>query len=363
MELALALALAQRRIRSRIVGPTVAPEDESRPILVPGGLEVIRSLGLLQEVMDAGLVSDRYPVTDRRACPPLPCDFSGLADVTPCPFAVEIRLGDLADVIHRALVATGLIEFRPEDHAGSARPEGRSAVTLRADGRSIAFTLETIDLDRGLAEVRNAAWKLDAILSGRGESARLIASFEAERRGTPTVGAATLADCSARIRGLGTGRAWRRHLACAIAALGVAAGFGQALALARSGLRLRPGASPLLHGRGLVGRRVPDVRIGEGRLSDRIGRWGLLLMRSAEPDGVATARMLGLPAASMPPGLDQHGFVGCAALYVRPDGIIACQAGSGERLRAAEVAAAMGRISPMAGPHATGRASSTAGWG
>lgn len=132
-------------------------------------------------------------------------------------------------------------------------------------------------------------------------------------------------------------------------------GFDRALALAASGLLDRHGASGLLRNTAcaLVGQRLPDVQVDPGRLYDRMGRRGLLLVREGEDELARAAHDLGdlldVPTAALPASLDRFGFVGTMAVYVRPNHVIVVQFGRGDIVGRAAVCAAWGggRTSPV----------------
>ncbi|WP_458836322.1 hypothetical protein [Rhizorhabdus wittichii] len=83
------------------------------------------------------------------------------------------------------------------------------------------------------------------------------------------------------------------------------------------------GKSPILVADdGLVGQRIPDVRVPAGRLHSMIAGGVFCSRKHAGDDVGENLRALGVPIASLPAALDERGFEGVELVYIRPDQII-----------------------------------------
>ncbi|MBP8232023.1 MAG: FAD-dependent monooxygenase [Rhizorhabdus sp.] len=206
-------------------------------------------------------------------------------------------------------------------HERCASTFRRGAVILVGDAAHLNSPAGGQGLNSGMRDAHNLAWKLDATLSGRGDRELLLSSYDVEQRSAFAHDVAPLTDMVERMQ---AAPAWVRKLAFSNLWIGRALGHDTALALRLSMLFIDYGKSPILVADdGLVGQRIPDVRVPAGRLHSMIARWGLLLARKHAGDDVGeNLRALGVPIASLPAALDERGFEGVELVYIRPDQII-----------------------------------------
>lgn len=219
----------------------------------------------------------------------------------------------------------------------------RGSILLVGDAAHLNSPAGGQGLNSGMRDAHNLAWKLDAIISGRGDRERLLSSYDVEQRSAFAHDVAPLTDMVERMQ---AAPAWVRQLAFSNLWIGRALGHDTALALRLSMLFIEYGKSPLLaSGDGLVGQRIPNVHVPEGRLHAMIGRWGLLLTRRRASDDLDEGlRTLGVPIASLPTALDERGFAGAELVYIRPDQIIGWVARSSHVVALNAVRLAMGML-------------------
>lgn len=234
--------------------------------------------------------------------------------------------------------------YKKHERCAHSFREGR--VLLVGDAAHLNSPAGGQGLNTGMRDAHNLAWKLDAILAGYGDAEKLLSSYDVEQRSAFAKDVAPLTDMVERMQ---AAPSWMRKIAFANLWIGRALGHDTALALRLSMLFMDYDASPILTDTDtLVGQRMPNVSMPGGRLHDRIGRWGLLLIHErGDPTEATTqarsaAEMLGLPVARLPRALDERAFDEVSAVYVRPDQVIGHVTRIGTPIRLDRLRAAMG---------------------
>ncbi|MFJ2744481.1 FAD-dependent oxidoreductase [Streptomyces sp. NPDC087440] len=181
-------------------------------------------------------------------------------------------------------------------------------VFLVGDAAHVHSPAGGMGMNTGIQDAANLSWKLAAVLRGRAED-ELLDTYHAERH---PVGAMVLRVSGAMVRGAmaggpltRAGRAVAARLAGSVRPLS-----GRAMRMI-SGIGISYGAERGEHP--LVGRRVPDLALAEGRLYELLRKGEHVLVASA--DGP-------VPVAVPPHTVRAHWARG-SSLLVRPDGYAA----------------------------------------
>ncbi|CAM5248865.1 FAD-dependent oxidoreductase [Streptomyces spiroverticillatus] len=230
--------------------------------------------------------------------------------------AAESDPVDLAEIQEIARTALGvdhglhdprfLSRFHSDERQVPSYRVGR--VFLAGDAAHVHSPAGGMGMNTGLQDAANLSWKLAAVLRGRAED-ELLDTYHAERH---PVGAMVLRVSGAMVRGAmagapltRAGRAVAARLAGSLRPLS-----GRAMRMI-SGIGISYGS-----GRGehpLVGRRVPDLALAEGRLYE--------LLRAGEHVLVASAD--GPVPLAVPPHTVRAHWARGSSLLVRPDGYAA----------------------------------------
>jgi 2-polyprenyl-6-methoxyphenol hydroxylase-like FAD-dependent oxidoreductase len=234
--------------------------------------------------------------------------------------------------------------YKKHERCASSFRQGR--ILLVGDAAHLNSPAGGQGLNTGMRDAHNLAWKLDAILAGYGDPETLLSSYDIEQRSAFAKDVAPLTD---KVERMQAAPAWMRKVAFSNLWIGRALGQDTALARRLSMLFTDYDASPILTGKAeLVGRRMIDMSMPGGRLFERIGRWGLLLIRDDgnAPETIrqatSAAKSLGVPIARLPRALDERGFKNVGVVYVRPDQVIGHVVRTGSRVSVDDLRAAMG---------------------
>ncbi|MFI0980213.1 FAD-dependent monooxygenase [Streptomyces sp. NPDC021093] len=234
---------------------------------------------------------------------------------------------DIAEIRHIARAALGndfgmhderfLSRFHSDERQAPAYRTGR--VFLAGDAAHVHSPAGGQGMNTGLQDAANLSWKLAAVLRGRAED-ELLDTYHAERH---PVGAMVLRTSGALIRIAmahtplqRTGRAVATRLVNSLRpvtarAMGMVSGIGISYGAPR-------GAHPL------VGRRVPDLALTEGRLYELLRKGEYVLVAAAD----------GPTPTDVPPHTVRAHWARQSSLLVRPDGYVAWAAyAPGKRAR------------------------------
>ncbi|MEU8889063.1 FAD-dependent monooxygenase [Streptomyces sp. NPDC048442] len=234
---------------------------------------------------------------------------------------------DLDEIRHIARTALGndfgmhderfLSRFHSDERQVPAYRTGR--VFLAGDAAHVHSPAGGQGMNTGLQDAANLSWKLAAVLRGRAEDP-LLDTYHAERH---PVGATVLRTSGALIRIAmahtplqRTGRAVATRLFNSLRpitsrAMGMISGIGISYGAPR-------GAHPL------VGRRVPDLALAEGRLYELLRKGEYVLVAAAD----------GPIPTDVPPHTVRAHWARQSSVLVRPDGYVAWAAyAPGKRAR------------------------------
>jgi 2-polyprenyl-6-methoxyphenol hydroxylase-like FAD-dependent oxidoreductase len=231
------------------------------------------------------------------------------------PLDRPLDLQEVRDAFtHIAGTDFGMGEARWSSRFLSERRQARhyraGRVFLAGDAAHVHSPLGGQGMNTGIGDAANLGWKLAAAVHGRAPS-WLLDSYEAERHPVAAT-VLKLTDAFNQLV-LGGGRVVQALRTFAVRQVFRSARTRRALGGRLTGIGIRYG-----HGRGLAGRRIPDVTCTEGRLYEllRDGRFLLLDTTGAAPAVGPWADRVRVARAPHATGLP-------ALVLVRPDGHVA----------------------------------------
>ena len=127
-----ALTLARRGVEVVVLEAGAGLAAESRASTYhPPSLEMLADLGVLDALLERGIVSTDFQYRDRRTGPIADLDLGVLHADTPYPFRVQCEQSKLTPILLAA-------PARAPDRVGALRPAGRVRSTTPATGSSSA---------------------------------------------------------------------------------------------------------------------------------------------------------------------------------------------------------------------------------
>lgn len=154
-----ALVLARRGVSVHVLEAGEALATESRASTYhPPSLEMLADLGVLDALLDKGIVSTRFQYRDRRSGPVADLDLGSLAADTPYPFRVQCEQSKLTPILLAALEETGRarIDFGRAVVGAGTTPDGERAWVRTGSGD--AFEADwVIGADGANSQVRQTA--------------------------------------------------------------------------------------------------------------------------------------------------------------------------------------------------------------
>ncbi|MER5885678.1 FAD-dependent oxidoreductase [Streptomyces sp. NPDC001941] len=235
------------------------------------------------------------------------------------PDTAPVGIDELREICRRAFgtdfgmgEARWISRFHSDERQVPAYRTGR--VFLAGDAAHVHSPAGGQGMNTGLQDAANLSWKLAEVLGGRaGDPEALLDSYHAERH---PVGAAVLRSSGALVRLAMAHTPLRLAARDAAARLAGALGPLSGRAMGQiSGIGIRYGAGRGAHR--LTGRRVPDLRLAEGRLYEllREGRFVLVAPEGADTSDAPATAARAVRATWTGPRR--------TALLVRPDGYAA----------------------------------------
>lgn len=238
---------------------------------------------------------------------------------------------------------TWLSAFRVNERLAASYRRGH--IFLAGDAAHIHSPAGGQGMNTGIQDAVNLAWKIAAVLAGRGNAEALLSSYEAERRPV----AREVVAAAARTMHLGIvahGEATRLVRDAVISIASRIPAVRRKIQGAMSETRIAYEAGPLhdaVHrlagsGRPHVGERAREVTGGEGSLWRRfsVARHTLLLFGAVQDNAAVRAVAQAMDGAvdvveiASIGAAERYGLAGPGWVLVRPDQFIAARGGSGE---------------------------------
>lgn len=129
-----ALRLAQAGVEVLVLeqGADLSIDSKASTFHIPT-LELLETLGVLDEMLERGLKAPIFQQRDRKGGILAELDLGQLADETPYPFRLQLEQSKLTRIIRPRLVALGNVELRYETHVDRAEDRGDHAAVFCND--------------------------------------------------------------------------------------------------------------------------------------------------------------------------------------------------------------------------------------